>query len=977
MLILTLLNAVIVFGQEDDVIYADDIWLSYNRDEIRLYYNEGESFYQSLDIYYKVLPEDVTDNTVFVTLTDESVATIEYGDDYFTVTAKKEGRAGLFVSSSDGRVTKSFNVIVEESQTRVEDFNIIDDYIELSLNEVKDISYEIYPENAFNKNVHWCFQEKSEVGAECISVEDDKSVVEVFRDVNGRVKLKGVGKGVVNLVGITEDKGYNDNVIIVVDGGQIPGVEPLEDVEIIPHKDDILVGDSINLMYKVTPLNGDVSDLIWYSENPDVLEVYPNGYAIAKASGTVRVGVKSNRYNVEDTLEIKVLSSSPIIYATNIVTMYDDISLYKGQNILLSYRVEPDNVTIKGIDYIVDNPNIIDVVNITDELIYIKAIGDGNAILYLRSKDGRVTKGINIEVKDYLDVIYVQGIDIQEDDITLSVGEVRDINYEITPSDATFKDVEWYFKDEKGELVPVSENRGIVEVFGGTQGRIKVKGIREGEVTLVGVTVDGDFKDTVKIRVDKGDLPSTEPLEDLEIIINKTDIVVGDNFNLVYKTTPLNGDVEGLVWYSNDPNILDVYPNGYAVAKSAGVVEIGITSVKYGIRKSVEVEVLESAPIVYVTDIVTLYNDITLYKGQNMYLDYIIKPENATDKGVRCISLNTGVVRVIDDRLCQITAVKEGEAFIDIISNDYRARSTIKVIVEDPSKDDNKKDDNDIRDIYFLKSKETIEVDETKQLRVFSIPFRPTIDNLYFYSSDYDIVDVDDKGVIKGVSRGRAVVTAITADGLTDRVAVEVNEKEVLPKDLSIKVGDKYQDDKVDKIELNMGDSKYLQPVFQPADTTFTDIIWKTSDSKVVSINNNGLMKAVGPGEATITAQVRGTTLEVKLNVKVNYSESYWLTIDQGIADGDRDFIVIFSMNIRDIKSNKEKIYITTDPTGNSKDSLVEPVINNNEVVFKVPKQGWSRGEDYYIFIEEGVESVNGDLIKKGVRYKFKIRGAL
>lgn len=692
MLILTLLNTVIVFGQGDEVVYADDIWLSYSMDEIRLYYNEGENFYQGLDIYYKVLPEDVTDNTVFVTLTDESVATINHGDDYFTVTAKKEGRADLFVISSDERVTKSFNVIVEASQTRVEDFNIIDDYIELSLNEVKDLSYEIYPENAFNKNVHWCFQEKSEVGAECISVEDDKSVVEVFRDVNGRLKLKGVGKGVVNLVGITEDKGYNDNVIIVVDGGQIPGVEPLEDVEIIPHKDDILVGDNINLMYKVSPLNGDVSDLIWYSENPDILEVYPNGYAIAKASGTVRVGIKSNRYNVADTLEIKVL---------------------------------------------------------------------------------------------------------------------------------------------------------------------------------------------------------------------------------------------------------------------------------------------ESAPIVYVTDIVTLYNDITLYKGQNMYLDYTIKPENATDKGVRCISLNTGVARVIDDKLCQITAVKEGEAFIDIISNDYRARSTIKVIVEDPSKDDDKKDVNDIRDIYFLKSKETIEVDETKQLRVFSIPFRPTIDNLYFYSSDYDIVDVDDKGVIKGVSRGRAVVTAITADGLTDRVVVEVNEKEVLPKDLSIKVEDKYLDDKVDKIELNMGDSKYLQPVFQPADTTFTDIIWKSSDSKVVSINNNGLLKAVGPGEATITAQVRGTTLEVKLNVKVNYSESYWLTIDQGIADGDRDFIVIFSMNIRDSKSNKEKIYITTDPTGNNKDSLAVPVINNNEVVFKVPKQGWSRGEDYYIFIEEGVESVNGDLIKKGVRYKFKIRGAL
>ena len=110
------------------------------------------------------------------------------------------------------------------------------------LNEVKDLSYEIYPENALIKMCTGVFK-KTEVGAECISVEDDKSVVEVFRDVNGRVKLKGVGKGVVNLVGIIEDKGYNDNVIIVVDGGQIPGVEPLENVEIIPHKDDILVGD--------------------------------------------------------------------------------------------------------------------------------------------------------------------------------------------------------------------------------------------------------------------------------------------------------------------------------------------------------------------------------------------------------------------------------------------------------------------------------------------------------------------------------------------------------------------------------------------------------------------------------------------------------------------------------------------------------------------------------------------------------------
>ncbi|MGN0144791.1 MAG: Ig-like domain-containing protein [Clostridium sp.] len=58
---------------------------------------------------------------------------------------------------------------------------------------------------------------------------------------------------------------------------------------------------------------------------------------------------------------------------------------------------------------------------------------------------------------------------------------------------------------------------------------------------------------------------------------------------------------------------------------------------------------------------------------------------------------------------------------------------------------------------------------------------------------------------------------------------------------------------------MKIGDKSQLK-VFSSPDSSHLDINWTTSDSKVVKVDKNGLVTAVGNGNASVTATVEGIT---------------------------------------------------------------------------------------------------------------------
>ena len=117
-----------------------------------------------------------------------------------------------------------------------------------------------------------------------------------------------------------------------------------------------------------------------------------------------------------------------------------------------------------------------------------------------------------------------------------------------------------------------------------------------------------------------------------------------------------------------------------------------------------------------------------------------------------------------------------------------------------------------------------------------------------WYSKDSNIVEVDQTGHLKPISTGITEVVATTADGgYTAKCFVNIINETV--KVSSVTILNK------DKTEINKGETIRLLATVMPENARNKHINWTSSDSTVVSVTKTGIIKGVGVGTATITAQ--------------------------------------------------------------------------------------------------------------------------
>ena len=136
--------------------------------------------------------------------------------------------------------------------------------------------------------------------------------------------------------------------------------------------------------------------------------------------------------------------------------------------------------------------------------------------------------------------------------------------------------------------------------------------------------------------------------------------------------------------------------------------------------------------------------------------------------------------------------------------------------------------------------------------------------NIVWYSSDDNIVSVD-KGTIFGVSKGKATVYA-EVGGITYYCEVSVFDSGKVP---VVKV-----DYAFDRIYLTVDAEYLLLPYVSYNTDVFSDgaFSFVSSDDSVVSVDNNGNLKAKKSGKAfiTVSAVWRGSeTLYLNVDVDV------------------------------------------------------------------------------------------------------------
>lgn len=141
------------------------------------------------------------------------------------------------------------------------------------------------------------------------------------------------------------------------------------------------------------------------------------------------------------------------------------------------------------------------------------------------------------------------------------------------------------------------------------------------------------------------------------------------------------------------------------------------------------------------------------------------------------------------------------------------------------------------------------------------LPKNATDRKLSYGSNHPEIATVDEAGSILGVSAGKAIITAKSANGVSASMTITVVKVSVTGFTIS-----------ENDIEVGVGCVRNLTPKFTPENATNKKVTWTTSDETVATVDGDGKVTGVKVGNATITATAEdgGFTVACQVNVVPN-----------------------------------------------------------------------------------------------------------
>lgn len=150
-----------------------------------------------------------------------------------------------------------------------------------------------------------------------------------------------------------------------------------------------------------------------------------------------------------------------------------------------------------------------------------------------------------------------------------------------------------------------------------------------------------------------------------------------------------------------------------------------------------------------------------------------------------------------------------------------------------------------------------IKVNETECIFVNSLD--PYLD-VYYESSDPDVVEVDEDGIITGLRNGKATIWVYVTDGPTFTCEVGVGTKQYVEK-ISVNASSK---------NVKKGKTYQIKTTIKPKVVSPKVLSYTSSNKKIATVSSTGLVTAKKKGTCYITVKTKdGTGLTRKIKIKV------------------------------------------------------------------------------------------------------------
>ncbi|MDE6396237.1 MAG: Ig-like domain-containing protein, partial [Muribaculaceae bacterium] len=321
----------------------------------------------------------------------------------------------------------------------------------------------------------------------------------------------------------------------------------------------------------------------------------------------------------------------------------------------------------------------------------------------------------------------------------------------------------------------------------------------------------------------------------------------GDSETLTVTVLPANADNKSLTWSSDKPEIVSVDATGKISALGLGSATITVTANDgSGVKATCSVTVTNP-----LATSITLDKELASVRvRQSIKLNATIAPGDAVQK-VKWSSAAENIATV--DSEGNVYGVSPGKVAIIAAVTDETRLYKICVVTVEPALAES---------ITLDKQELTLTVRDTQTLTATVLPDYAGNRTVTWQSSANDVVTVTNEGLVTAVAPGSAVITATTADGSNLTASCKVTVQPALAESITL---DKQN------LTLTVKETQTLTATVLPDYATNRAVTWQSSANDVVTVTNEGLVTAVAPGSAVITATTTdGTNLTASCSVTVD-----------------------------------------------------------------------------------------------------------
>ncbi|WP_051656385.1 Ig-like domain-containing protein [Butyrivibrio sp. AE3004] len=330
----------------------------------------------------------------------------------------------------------------------------------------------------------------------------------------------------------------------------------------------------------------------------------------------------------------------------------------------------------------------------------------------------------------------------------------------------------------------------------------------------------------------------------------------GKKLKLKATTNPKKKKV---VYSSKNSKVATVNDKGVVVAKKKG--KTTITAKIAGTKQTAKCTIIVGTPVSSVSTSTPL---LTIKEGETSQITATISPSNASNKKLEYTSSNPNIASV--DKNGVIRAASTGSSQITVAATDGSGKkANVNVIVV--------ANETKVSSIAINPEEFLINKGEKATLSATVFPENATNKEITWSSSSTSIVSVSKTGEITGKRGGTATITATANDGSGISAKAKVTVKSLV-KNINVK-------SETGSARMLVGTSAKLTAGIEPSDATDKSVAWKSLNSDVVSVSQDGTINAIKKGVAIITATAQdgsGVVGQISIIVK-DYATNVTLEI--------------------------------------------------------------------------------------------------